>query len=322
MDVLSEVLRAVRLRGAMYFEVDAAHPWISMNPSMDEIGEAMMPSAEHVIPFHVMVRGQAWVMPQDRSVPPAVFAEGDILMFPYGNSHIITSDREKWEGDPPDLNFYRRVAREKDRPFTLVAIGGERASAKFVCGYLGCDASPFNPLLAALPTMLLIHAGVGDNPLLRELLRAAVREGNDDRVGTETVLAKLSELMFVDAIRRHMDSVTEEGENWLLALKDHHVGVALRAMHSDPARAWTLDALAREAGLSRSGFAERFVCYTGETPMNYLAQWRMQLAASLLKDGLTIGSIAGRVGYRSEAAFQRAFKKHVGVTPGRWRKLA
>lgn len=322
MDVLSEVLRAVRLRGAMYFEVNAAHPWISMNPSMAEIGGAMMPTAGHVIPFHVMVHGKAWVMPQDRSVPPAAFAEGDILMFPYGNSHIMTSDLETWHGEPPDLDFYHRVAKEKDRPFTFVAIGGERVSAKFVCGYLGCDAAPFNPLLGALPKMLLIHAAVGSNPLLRELLRAAVREGDDERAGTETVLAKLSELMFVDAIRRYMDSVTDEEESWLLALKDHYVGQALKALHNDPARAWTVETLAGKAGLSRSGFAERFARYTGDTPMSYLGKWRMQLAAGLLKDGLTMGSIAERVGYQSDAAFQRAFKKHVGVTPGRWRKLA
>ncbi len=321
MDVLSEVLRGVRLTGALYFEVNAAHPWVAVTPSMKRIGASMMPGAEHVIPFHIMVAGHGWAMPRDRSVQPAKVDSGDILMFPFGASHVITSDRTRWEGKAADPSFYAEAAAS-DAPFTLLTIGGDGEKAKLVCGYLGCDSSPFNPLLGALPKMLVVKGHAGTDGLMRELLRAALDEKASRKAGAETVLAKLSELMFVQAIRQHMDSMPTTSSSWLSGLRDEHVGRALQVIHARPAADWSTALLAKESGMSRSVFSERFARFTGEAPMHYVGRWRMQLAARLLAGGESIGSAAQEVGYNSDAAFQRAFKKFVGATPGEWRKRA
>ena len=319
MDVLSEVLRAVRLTGAVYFEVNAAHPWVAVTPPMKQIGAAMMPGAEHVIPFHIMISGRGWTRPDDGSVAPSSVESGDIIIFPLGERHIITSDRHAWDGPPTDLDFYYNAAK-KEAPFTLVDIGGSGEKAKFVCGYLGCDASPFNPLLGALPRMLVVGARMDTNSLMKELLHAALDEGASHRAGAETVLAKLSELMFVQAIRQYLDGLPAGAVGWLAGLRDEHVGKALRLIHAQPAKDWSLEGLAKESGLSRSVFAERFARYAGEPAMHYLGRWRMQVAARLLENGMGMGHAAERVGYASEAAFQRAFKKFVGTTPGKWRR--
>jgi AraC-like DNA-binding protein len=319
-DVLSQVLRAVRLTGALYFEVSAAHPWVTVTPSMKQIGATMMPSAEHVIPFHVILFGRCWAMPQDRSVEPSEVEAGDIVMFPFGESHVVTSDRNRWEGKASELSFYAKAAAS-EAPFTLITVGGDGQKAKFVCGYLGCDASPFNPVLGALPKMLVVKGQVGDNNgLMQQLLRAALDEKTNRKAGAETVLARLSELMFVQAIRQHMDSLPASSKSWLSGLRDEHIGKALQIIHTQPAACWTIASLARESGLSRSVFAERFTRFTGEAPMHYVGRWRMQLAARLLATGASIGAAAQEVGYNSEAAFQRAFKKYVGVPPGEWRR--
>ena len=319
MDVLSEVLRAVRLTGALYFEVSAAHPWVTVNPSMKQIGATMMPSAEHVIPFHVMLFGQCWTMPRDRSIAPSKVEAGDIVMFPFGESHVFTSDRTRWDGKAPDPRFYAQAAAS-DPPFTLLTVGGDGEKAKFVCGYLGCDASPFNPVLGALPKVLVVKGQVGSDGLMQQLLRAALDEKENRKAGAATVLAKLSELMLVQAIRQHMDGLPASSTSWLSGLRDESVGKALQVIHAQPAADWSIASLAKESGLSRSVFAERFARFTGQAPMHYVGRWRMQLAASLLATGASIGTAAHEVGYDSEAAFQRAFKKYVGTTPGEWRK--
>ena len=321
MDVLSEVLRVVRLTGAVYFEVTASCPWVSKSPPTRLIASAVMPEAEHVIPFHIVTVGRAWAMPEDRSVPASAVDPGDIVMFPLGESHILTSDRELWDCPPNDLNVYVDAVAS-GAPFTLVTIGGGGETTKIVCGYLGCDTKPFNPLVSALPRMLIIKGLMDANPLMRELLAATLGEKDNRGEGARVVLAKLSELMFVQAMREHMKSLPPSAANWLSGLRDEHVGRALRLIHTSPAKDWSLEALARESGLSRSALAERFTRFAGEPPIQYLGRWRMQVAAGLIESGVSLGAVAERVGYGSEAAFQRAFKKHVGTSPGEWRKRA
>jgi AraC-like DNA-binding protein len=321
MDVLSEVLRVVRLTGAVYFEVTAACPWVSKSPPTRLIKAAVMPEAEHVIPFHIVTLGRAWAMPEDRSLPASAVDPGDVVMFPLGESHILTSDPEMWNCPPNDLNVYFDAA-ESGAPFTLVTIGGDGDKTKIVCGYLGCDTRPFNPLVSALPRVLVIKGLMDTNPLMRELLAAALGEKDNRGEGARVVLAKLSELMFVQAMREHMKSLPPSAANWLSGLRDEHVGRALRLIHTSPAKDWSLEALARESGLSRSALAERFTRFAGEPPIQYLGRWRIQVAAGLIESGVSLGAVAERVGYGSEAAFQRAFKKHVGTAPGEWRKRA
>jgi AraC-like DNA-binding protein len=188
-----------------------------------------------------------------------------------------------------------------------------------VCGFLGCDARPFNPLLAALPRVIRVSDRAGG--AIAAFVQFAVAESKAPRIGGECVLGRLSELMFVDVVRQYLETLPEDRTGWLAGLREPFVGRALTALHQSPARDWTLELLAREVGLSRSALAERFAQLVGHPPMQYLANWRMQLAANHLLSGMdSVAQVAERVGYESEAAFSRAFKKAVGVPPSHWRK--
>jgi transcriptional regulator GlxA family with amidase domain len=207
-------------------------------------------------------------------------------------------------------------------PFFLNYGGDGLISAKFVCGYLACDAQPFNPLLENLPRVIKTgEPQHTDDGWLGQFLRFAMMESAEKRAGGESVLAKLSELMFIEVVRRHLEALPPEQAGWLAGLRDPFVGKALSLMHGGPARNWTIEDLAREVGLSRSVLAERFTDLVGMPPMQYLAKWRMQIASGMLSGGSTnIATVAAETGYGSEAAFSRAFKKIVGVPPSAWRR--
>jgi AraC-like DNA-binding protein len=319
--VLSDVLSAVRLRGAVYFDVQAAAPWVSMNPSMTDVGAAVMPGGESVIPFHVLTHGRAWVWLADRSLPVRPLEAGDVVMFPAGQSHVMASDPDPGDLPTVDLHFYRDAARS-DEPFRLVQLGGRGEPASFVCGYLSCDAKPFNPLLAALPPMLVSRPPSQGIDLIQNLIHFAVEETASSRTGTEMILAKLSELMFVQAVRAHIETLNDGSPGWLSGLKSDQVGQAMRLIHAQPAKDWTLTSLAAAVALSRSKLAADFRRYTGDSPMRYLARWRIQLASRLLAEtAASIAQAAQHVGYRSEAAFKRAFRRHAGVPAGQWRRM-
>jgi AraC-like DNA-binding protein len=200
--------------------------------------------------------------------------------------------------------------------------GGGGATTRFVCGYLACSRSVCRPLLEALPRVLTIP--IGDGPassMLRELLRVGVRESSALRPGAGSLLAKLSELMFVEALRRYVENLPPQGMGWLAGLRDAQVGRALSLLHGEPGKAWTVDELAREVALSRSALAERFTALVGEPPMQYLMRWRLALAAQMLRAGReAVGRVAERSGYESDAAFNRAFKREFGMPPAAWRR--
>ena len=184
----------------------------------------------------------------------------------------------------------------------------------------GCDLRPFNPLVAALPRVLHLPASSAGSWVGRVIDQAVV-ESNEKRPGGDAVLEKLSEMMFVDAARRYLDGLPDDATGWLAGLRDRFVGKALALMHERPDHAWTIDELGREVGLSRSALHERFVRYLGHAPMQYLASWRIQLGARLLRESnRNVATIALDVGYESEAAFSRAFKRMVGQPPAAWRK--
>jgi AraC-like DNA-binding protein len=190
-----------------------------------------------------------------------------------------------------------------------------------VCGFLGLDARPFNPLLAALPRVLHVPGNVlGRDSWIGQFLSAAVAESSTRRPGGEAVLELMSKMMFVESLRRHIDTLPTEQTGWLAGMRDPNVGRALAAMHDDPGRPWTLERLGEEAGLSRSSLHERFTHFVGQPPMQYLTQWRIQVAAGLLRDTPSkVLDVAQEVGYESEAAFSRAFRRVVGQSPGAWR---
>jgi AraC-like DNA-binding protein len=317
MDVLSDVLRAVRLTGAVFFDVDFTAPWVAETPPGEAIAAGVMPEAEHVIMFHVITTGVGWAELLDDSVPPFRLSAGDIIVLPKSDAHVLCS--RPGMRATPDLAMYRHPA-DRHLPICIEKGDGGGDKTHFVCGYLGCDARPFNPVLQALPRLLHTRGmdGVG---YITELIRLAIQETATRRSGSETVLSKVAELMFVDVVRRYIDSLPSDSRGWLSGLRDPQVGAALALMHARPAEPWTLEQLAREVGMSRSVLADRFVHYVQEPPMHYLTRWRMQLATRLLeRQGSGIAQVAEEVGYESEAAFNRAFKKVVGVPPGAWRR--
>lgn len=311
-DALSEVLRAVRLQGAVFFDVKATAPWVVSAPAARSIAPRVLPGAEHVIEYHVVAVGGCWGNIEGGE--PQRLEAGDIIVFPQGDAHVMSSEPGMRTAPQSADLFIRPI----DGRLPLVMNdGGGGARTHLVCGFFGCDARPFNPLLATLPRMIHIRGGGG---LVDHFVRMAVAESTERGAGSECVLARLSELMFVEIVRRHVASLPPEQTGWLAGLRDEFVGRALAALHARPAHDWTLDELGAAVGLSRSALAERFAHLVGLPPMQYLASWRMQLAAGMLAGGsAAIAEIAGAVGYGSEAAFSRAFKKLVGTSPAAWR---
>lgn len=314
MDALSDVLKAVRLTGAIFFDIHASTPWVAATPPGPSIVGKIFTDAEHLIPFHVVTDGECWGEVQDE--PPTHLSTGDVIVFPHGDAHTMASSPGMRR--TPDLDVYRRPGTGQ-LPFSMSMGDKGGTPAHIVCGYLGCDATPFNPLLAALPRV--IHIPHRSGGAIGAFVQFAIVEARERRPGGEVVLGHLSELMFVDVVRQYLETLPADRTGWLAALREPAVGRALTALHRSPAHSWTLESLAREVGLSRSALAERFVQFVGHPPMQYLANWRMQLAANYLLIGTdSIATIAERVGYESEAAFSRAFKKTVGMPPSAWRK--
>jgi AraC-like DNA-binding protein len=313
-DVLSDVLRAVRLTGAVYFSVDASAPFAAEALPARDVAPYVMPGAEHVMEYHLVSRGTVWggIVGEE----PQRLEEGDIIVFPQGDPHVMSS--HPGIRGTQSLETYRRHPGTQ-LPFILHEEGGGGPRTELVCGFLSCDRRPFNPLLATLPRTLKVRSREGGG-WLESLVHLAVTESTGERTGAETVLARASELMFVEVVRRHLATLPPDQTGWLAGLRDPFVGRALAALHDRPAEPWTVESLAKEAALSRSALAERFTHLIGEAPMQYLTRWRMQLAATLLRSrNVSVFEAAMEVGYASEAAFSRAFKKVVGVPPAAWR---
>lgn len=318
MDVLSDVLSAVRLTGAVFFDIDAGEPWVGESPGTAELAATIMPGAEHVISFHIVLAGGCWASVADSTDPPVWLNAGDVVMFPGGAANVLSSSPGARGQRNPLAMYYLPI--DTHLPFEVIHGGDGPQRTRFVCGFLGCDTRPFNPLLSALPPMLSISASAGTFGI-PELFAMALAEGRGARAGTETVLAKLSELMFVEVLRRHIETLPADARGWLSGLRDPQLSAVLRLIHGRPAEPWTLERLARDAGMSRSVLASRFQANLDVSPMHYLTRWRMHLASRRLEDPrISIGQAAAEVGYESEAAFSRAFKKQLGVPPGTWRR--
>ena len=297
----------------IFFDIKASEPWVAETPAGGSIVGAMFPGSEHLISYHVITLGSCWATVPGEA--PMRLMAGDIILLPHGDAHVLSSTPGLRKA--PDLAMYRRP-EDGRLPFSITMGDPLGQPAQFVCGFLGCDARPYNPLLAALPRVVRVSDQADGT--LATLIRYALSESQAPRLGGQCMLGRLSELMFVDVVRRYLESLPLERTDWLAGLRDPHVGRALASLHRHPDRAWTIESLASEARLSRSAFAERFTQFTGSPPMHYLANWRMQLAANHLLSGTeSIAVVANRVGYESEAAFSRAFKKLVGAPPSQWR---
>ncbi|MET0151139.1 MAG: AraC family transcriptional regulator [Candidatus Binatia bacterium] len=320
-DVLSDVLRTVRLTGAVFFVTEASSPWVLEIPDGATLAPAILPRAQHVLSYHVVINGSGWGGLPDGA--PVQLEAGDVLVFPHGDAYVMSIARGMRGGPNRSeiLAFFRQMAAGQ-LPFTVKEGGGGAERLDLVCGFLGCDTHPFNPLLAALPRLLHVRQAFGStgHPLSK-LIELAVAESRERRAGGECVRLSLSELMFVEVVRQHLAMLPAERTGWLDGLRDPLVGRALALLHERPARPWTLPRLAKEVGSSRSTLADRFTQFVGRSPMRYLGHWRMQLAARLLADSTAkLSAVASDVGYDSEAAFSRAFKKIVGMAPATWRQ--
>jgi AraC-like DNA-binding protein len=318
MDVLSDVLTTVQLTGAIFFDLDACPPFASATPDGHLFRQHLMPAAEHIIAFHVVAAGSCWAEVPDSGASIKLHT-GDLVVVPTGQAHVMSS-APGLRGEP-NLDLYRRPeGGTLPVPFVFNQDApGERTH--LICGFFGCDRRPFNPLLEALPPIFHASVSSASQQWLLSLVRAGAAEYEHLTPGGETMLAKVAELMFVEVIRKYITSLPADARGWCSALRDPHVSAALKAIHQRPTEAWTVDALAREAGMSRSMFAERFTAFVGEPPMQYLARWRLQRAATLLtKQGIGVAQAAAESGYESEAAFSRAFKRFVGMSPGAWRR--
>jgi AraC-like DNA-binding protein len=319
-DPLSDVLRMVKLTGALFFVVEASSPWGVEVPPAEAFRSSILPRAQHIVSYHVVLEGSGWA-----GIPngPAVrFETGDILVFPHGDSYSMLSEA----GQSPEydlaatLAFLREMAAGR-LPFVVEEGGGGPNGARFVCGYLGCDVRPFNPVLATLPPLLHVkRAATRPDDSLAPLIELTLAEAGERRAGGEAIRLRLSELIFVEVVRRHLQTLASGQVGWLPGLRDPAIGRVLAMLHDRPAHPWSLGELAQGAGMSRAVLAQRFAQLVGCPPMHYLTLWRMQVAARLMADGaMKIAAVADAVGYGSEAAFSRAFKKATGTTPAAWR---
>ena len=334
MDVLSDVLRAVRLCGSVFFTAEFSSPWALESPNPDLLARIVMPQAEHVSLFHILMEGQCLVECDMRRVR---MESGDVVVFPHGQSHTMRSDE-----DAQTTRLDRVLSHPAPDALPQVSFGGGGRRARFICGYLNCNQR-FAPFFDALPAILVVRRrtnytaveaieGADREPAavpqesstwLATTLKFTIKEATAARPGNAAMLARLTELMYVEIVREYMQQLNTRERGWLAALKDPHVGKALRLLHAEPTRQWTVDMLAHEVATSRSALAQRFTSLIGESPMKYLSGWRMHIAKQMLRDRTdNIQSIAERIGYDSEPAFNRAFKKATGCPPARWRRAA
>lgn len=313
MDALSDVLSAIRLDGAIFVDAEFTAPWCVATQFGLHNAASKLPDTDHVVFFHLLTDGSCFARLADGGEVFEVNA-GDLLLLPHDDLHVLGSDLR--------LPFAAVRNPPPESGLLELRIGGGGEATRFICGYLACDRRASRALLGSLPPMLRISLGdISGSGWLADLLRVGVQESHAQRPGSQSLLAKLSELAFTEALRRYAQSNPPELKGWLAGLQDPYVGRALVLLHGEPTRGWTVDQLAREVALSRSALAERFVATIGLPPMQYLTQWRLTLAAQTLRAGSeSITRIAERSGYDSEAAFTRAFKREFGVPPTVWRK--
>ena len=314
-DALSDVLKTVRLTGAVFYDVLGRAPWVAEQPARDLIMGRILPGAEHLIAYHVVTEGRCFA--NIIGGEPIVVEAGEVVVITNGDPHVISSSPGMRAA--PDTSGAVAAAIAGQLPCS-VSYGGEGTLVKMVCGFLACDALPYNPLIENLPPVIKA-ADPDKTGWLSQFARLAMRESTNRRAGGESVIGKLSELMFMEVVRRHLATLPPDQSGWLAGLRDPFVGKALSALHTAPAQDWTIEELAREVGLSRSVLALRFADLVGVPPMLYLAKWRMQIASGLLSNGeASMARVASEIGYASEAAFSRAFKKLVGMPPSDWRR--
>jgi len=314
MDALSETLRVVRLVGAIFIQARFTAPWCYQSPRADSLIPVLEPGAERVIIFHLITEGECYVELGDQAT--VRLTAGDVVVFPQGHAHRMAS--------MPGLTPVKgtRLEAVLARPARHIVYGGGGPATRIVCGYLACDDRLAQLLLAGLPPLVRVNVrGSNAGVWLEASVRYALAEARSPRPGGSGVLSKLAEVLFIEVLRLYMNEQSADRTGWLAGVRDRIVGAALNELHKRPAHAWTLETLARAAGTSRSVLAERFQHFVGSSPMQYLTQWRMLLAANLLsRSNAPLARIAEDVGYQTDTAFSRAFRREYGAPPATWRR--
>jgi len=320
MDPMSDVLETIRLRGALFFLWEPAAQFGIGVANGEKLSRHIIPGTDCVISYHIVTQGPCWAAVNDES--PVLLETGDILVLPRGDAYKIASSPQypNAEDEASSIEFFKSMADGKIPPVVSEASSGTDGN-KLICGFLGCDLRPYNPLLSTLPRMIRIPAPADENDPLSSLVEFALSETRQARGGERCLLLRLSEVMFIEVLRRFLRSKIETGSGWMDGLLHPVVGRALGHMHRDLSRNWNLQSLADAAGTSRSTLADHFTRLVGIPPMQYLTNWRMQVAANrLMETTLKIYAISSETGYDSEAAFSRAFKRVIGMSPKAWRE--
>ncbi|GLQ53685.1 AraC family transcriptional regulator [Devosia nitrariae] len=313
-DVLSEILRVFRVTGAALLRAEFSAPWGCDNPPASAVASLLHPGATRLIIFHIVAEGTCWIEVDGEE--RRVLHEGDIVGLPHGHAHRMGSG---------EVELVPIASLFPPAPWAELPVlihGGDGAPTRIVCIYLHCDLLLFGPFLASLPTLLVVRREEGPSGQWFDAnMRYLVAEAVRGRPGASCLMARLTELLFIEILRRYMAQLRAEDVGWLAALNDRYACRALNAFHSRPAESWTVEMLAREAGLSRSALVRRFHRLLSMSPIRYVATWRLHLAAQAVRDGSeTIATIAEQAGFGSEEAFSRAFKRCFGSSPSAWRR--
>jgi len=323
MDALSEVLGAVRLTGAVFFDMELHAQWSYLTAPARKIADVLMPDADHVIPYHLVTEGTCYARLPDGD--PVELRAGDLILFPAGDRHVLaTASEAALRLKPIDITGESLDQLLKRGDIAALKKGRAGKTTRIVCGFLACDRRLAEPILLSLPRLLRVSMRDGGTAAwVQSSIRYSVAERTSSRPGSAVVLARLSEVLFAEAIRHYMDQLPPGKSGWLAGLRDRYVGRTLSLLHEQPAYPWTVDKLARKVGLSRSALGQRFNALIGAPPMQYLTRWRTSLAARQLRESnVSIIRVATQAGYESEAAFNRAFKREFGLPPATWRKRA
>jgi AraC-like DNA-binding protein len=315
MDALSEALNSVRMTGAIFYSLECTAPWGFSVPHLHDVAHVLAPGTERLVSYHLVTEGEAIVQFGDDE--PVEVKAGEVLIIPHGDAHTVSN------GSPNTMIDSAATLREYlTGTLSAMRVGEGGKLTRFICGYFGCERHADRMFLAGLPSMIKIDIkGDAAGDWIESSIRHLVSDASANRPGHTVLLAKASEALFVEALRRYMEQLPPEQAGWLAAARDPIVGAALALLHGKPFRDWSLEGLAAEAGTSRSVLSERFARYLGEPPLAYLARWRLQLASRLLETSRKpIQQIAAETGYASEAAFNRAFKREFGAPPARYRK--
>jgi AraC-like DNA-binding protein len=315
MDVLSHTLNAVHMSSAIFYYAECTAPWGFAVPSLRQVAHMLAPGVERLVPYHLVTEGRALVTFEDGT--ELELEAGDVVIIPLGEAHTVSNGR------PTELvDSGKSLGKFLSGDLRTMCMGGGGERTRFICGYFGCERHADRLFLAGLPHMIKINARAdATGKWLEDSIRYLVAEADRSRPGQSILLSRMAEALFVETLRRYMERLPSEHIGWLAGARDPIVGSALALLHQQPSASWTVDELATKVGASRSVLTERFARFIGEPPLTYLARWRLQLAARLLTQGAKpIAQIAFDVGYESQAAFNRAFKREFGVAPGRYRK--